>query len=91
MVLALSNRGDEFAMQDRPTEWLLLTFATVISTASGSYIFAFGDSGISVLIGLALIVGATILGLIALVRQPADLGKTLRRWWSLVWDGFWGL
>jgi hypothetical protein len=55
------------------------------------YVFAFGDSRISVLVGMALIFGATVIGLIALVKQPADLGKALRRWWSLVWDGFWGL
>jgi hypothetical protein len=91
MVLALSNRGGEFAMPDRSTEWLLLTFAMIVSIALGSYVFAFGDSRISVLVGMALIVGATVIGLIALVRQPAVLGKTLRRWWSLVWDGFWGL
>jgi hypothetical protein len=46
---------------------------------------------LTLVIGLAFIVGATVWGIVVIATKPGATGKTLRKWWSLVWDGFWGL
>ncbi len=43
------------------------------------------------LIGLLIIVGATIWFVGSVMKKHDDVEKDARSWLRLVWDGFWGL
>ena len=43
------------------------------------------------LAGLVLIGAATVWFIVAIAKKPRDTAETLRTWWRLVRDGFWGL
>jgi hypothetical protein len=43
------------------------------------------------LIGLAIMAGATVTLCIAMIRRPSGWRASLKAWWRLFWDGFWGL
>ena len=43
------------------------------------------------LIGLCLIVAATIWLIVSITRSPQRAGDSTKSWWRLVKDAFWGL
>lgn len=71
---------------------ILFRYLTVVSVvAAVCYVTRDISPALITGIALAIVLGSTIWLCVSLLTSPARFRESLKKWWALVWDGFWGL